>query len=60
MAEGQNLQRLMNPWALHLQKLGLELKCPLWYAEIFPAVLFMISLFQCMNFFFFYNFFGRL
>ncbi|XP_039021093.1 BRCA1-associated RING domain protein 1-like isoform X2 [Hibiscus syriacus] len=25
----QSVNRAMNPWALHLQKLGLELKCPL-------------------------------
>ncbi|GLU07790.1 hypothetical protein SLE2022_247370 [Rubroshorea leprosula] len=24
----------MNPWVLHLQKLGLELKCPLWFLEL--------------------------
>ncbi|XP_027180435.1 BRCA1-associated RING domain protein 1 [Coffea eugenioides] len=29
MAEMQKLVKLLNPWALHHQKLGLELKCPL-------------------------------
>ncbi|KAK9265846.1 hypothetical protein L1049_027079 [Liquidambar formosana] len=29
MAESTNHARLLNPWVLHLQKLGLELKCPL-------------------------------
>ncbi|KAI3449810.1 hypothetical protein Pfo_006475 [Paulownia fortunei] len=29
MSETQNAARLLNPWVFHLQKLGLELKCPL-------------------------------
>lgn len=29
MAEIQKLVKLLNPWALHHQKMGLELKCPL-------------------------------
>ncbi|KAL3517726.1 hypothetical protein ACH5RR_020315 [Cinchona calisaya] len=29
MVEIQNIVKLLNPWALHHQKLGLELKCPL-------------------------------
>lgn len=24
----------LNPWVLHLKKLGLELKCPLWYVPM--------------------------
>lgn len=39
MAEGLNLQRFRNPWALQLQKLGLELKCPTWYCTCFPKYL---------------------
>ncbi|XP_019165530.1 PREDICTED: BRCA1-associated RING domain protein 1 [Ipomoea nil] len=29
MADSQSIARFLNPWTLHLQKLGLELKCPL-------------------------------
>ncbi|VFQ86267.1 unnamed protein product [Cuscuta campestris] len=29
MADSQSIARFLNPWALHLQKLGLELKCPI-------------------------------
>ncbi|KAA8550722.1 hypothetical protein F0562_002406 [Nyssa sinensis] len=29
MADSQSYARFLNPWVLHLQKLGLELKCPL-------------------------------
>uniref|UniRef100_A0A5B7AMK6 Putative BRCA1-associated RING domain protein 1 n=1 Tax=Davidia involucrata TaxID=16924 RepID=A0A5B7AMK6_DAVIN len=29
MADSQSHARFLNPWVLHLQKLGLELKCPL-------------------------------
>lgn len=38
MAEAYNLQRLRNPWALQLQKLGLELKCPTWYCKILSQI----------------------
>lgn len=39
----------MNPWVLHLQKLGLELKCPLWFSSLTPLFFFQkISSLWCL------------
>jgi hypothetical protein len=38
----------MNPWVLHLQKLGLELKCPLWFSSLTPLFFFSKNFFFVM------------
>ncbi|MFS7933924.1 hypothetical protein Hanom_Chr04g00385531 [Helianthus anomalus] len=40
-AEMEESRRSINPWMLRLQKLALELKCPLWFLSFasFPVKL---------------------
>lgn len=44
-----NTTRFLNPWLLHFQKMGLELKCPLWY--LYSSTLFFF--FDCSLLLFF-------
>lgn len=40
---GNNKRKFLNPWMLQFQKMGLELKCPLWFVILLSCILFLIS-----------------
>lgn len=42
MADASNNSSFLNPWLLHHQKLGLELKCPLWYTLSLSLLIYCI------------------
>lgn len=46
---------MMNPWVLHFQKLGLELKCSLWFVSLAKFIFFLFYFFGIFCFGFMRN-----